>query len=401
MIDVARIGRVAALTVAIATTSAASATVRSAAAPVSQRSFGPGRCGPVDPAFAGLANATGGQVILLSPSEPEAASSVAIRASVITGSSDTALLVSATGTASDVAGPRSFAVDGSARRLVITSTFDNTGGTLEVFGPDEAAVEANERTQDARLNCGRTLIIDRPDAGVWRASLSPTGRFWLRVHAVSDFDLMTAEFVESGGPLTHGGTFKIAGQPVAGRPATLSVGVFGPAMKSYEFALLSEQGRVITQVTPTQVGERSWEGTVDVPAEPFRVAVSGVDQSGMRYQRSSKLPFHSELVDVRAVGGPVALLQAGSESRVAFTIRNAGPDSATYRIVATDDRRLVSRVEPATLDLDAGAEQQITVWLKVPPGTVTETADVLTVTASSTGLRRTSNSAAMYLGIRE
>jgi len=95
------------------------------------------------------------------------------------------------------------------------------------------------------------------------------------------------------------------------------------------------------------------------------------------------------------------VLQAGSESRLTFTVRNAGSDAARYRIDATDDRRLVTRVEPTVLDLEAGAEHQITVWLKVPPGTVMETADVLTVTASSDGQRRTSNSAAMHLGIRE
>jgi len=320
---------------------------------------------------------------------------------MVTGSdAGTALLLSAIGAADTAADSLSFVVDGSVRRLILTAMFDKTGGAAEILGPDGAAVRASDRIQDARLDCGRVLVVDGPAPGVWRASVSPTGRFWLRVAAQSAFDLTIAEFVESGGPLTHGGMFKIAGQPAAGRPAILSLGVSGPAMASHEFALLSEQGRVIKQVTITQASEQTWEGTVDVPLEPFRIAVSGMDTMGARYQRSSRILFQPETVEVRAAS-LVAVLQAGSESRLTFTVRNAGSDAARYRIDATDDRRLVTRVEPTVLDLEAGAEHQITVWLKVPPGTVMETADVLTVTASSDGQRRTSNSAAMHLGIRE
>ena len=278
--------------------------------------------------------------------------------------------------------------------------FDNTGGTLDVRAPDGKAVEASERIRDTKLNCGRVLVIDRPEAGVWRAGLSPSGRFSLRVNAESDFDLMTAEFVESGGPLTQGGSFKIAGEPVPGRPATLSVVVFGPAMKSYEFALLSEQGRALKKLTLAQQSEQRWEGSVDVPPEPFRIAVSGVDQAGARYQRSSTAPFHPELVEVRGPG-LVATLPAGSESRLSFTIRNAAPDAVSYGIAASDDRGFVTRVQPVVLDLDAGAERPVAIWLKVPADAVAETTDILTVTASSISQRRTSNKTAVALGIRQ
>jgi len=254
--------------------------------------FGPGRCGPVDPAFAELSAATGGQMFLLSPSEMETAGPAIAAATATSANRDSALLVSAFGTASDAVEPLSFAVDGSIRRVVITAMFDSTGGTLAVAAADGAPIEANDHIQDARLNCGRILVVDRPAAGAWQANASPTGRFWLRVQAVTGFDLAAAEFVASGDPQPRSEMVKLAGQPVAGGSAVLSVDVRGPAMKSYDFALVSEGGRVIKQVALAQVGEQRWQGSIDVPAEPFRVAVSGVDESGARYQRLSKSPFH-------------------------------------------------------------------------------------------------------------
>jgi hypothetical protein len=82
-----------------------------------RRGFGPGRCGPVDPAYVQGANPTGGQLFLMGASEMPSADQIA------------------------------------TTRLVISSMFDNTGGTLDVRAPDGTAVEANDRVVDTRLNC--------------------------------------------------------------------------------------------------------------------------------------------------------------------------------------------------------------------------------------------------------
>jgi hypothetical protein len=37
-----------------------------------------------------------------------------------------------------------------------------------------------------------------------------------------------------------------------------------------------------------RVVDERWEGPVDLPQEPFRVAVTGLDQSGKQYQRSRR-----------------------------------------------------------------------------------------------------------------
>jgi von Willebrand factor A domain-containing protein 7 len=362
------------------------------AAPIPQGPVGPGRCGPVDPVFIQGATETGGQVFLLSPSEMAAPGR-----NLFTTSAADPVLLRAAGPPAGAAASLPLPVDGSIKRLVISSMFDNKGGTLEVLAPDGAAVEANDPTVDTRMNCGRVITVDRPAVGDWRANLSPTGQFWLLVHAVSDLDLVRAEFVGRASPDSEG--FKIAGQPVLGRPATLRAQVAGPAMKSYQFVLLSAEGQPIKNVALAQVADSVWEGTFDLPSEPFRVAVTGVDGSGTRYQRSSRLPFHAEMVEVR----PAALqasLHSGSEGRAAFTIRSAGP-AARFRIVAFGGPVLVTRVEPAILDLDANAEQQIWIWLRAPADVPAGTETDLMVFASSDGPRPTSNSAVTRLSIRE
>jgi uncharacterized membrane protein len=96
----------------------------------------------------------------------------------------------------------------------------------------------------------------------------------------------------------------------------------------------------------------------------------------------------------------VSSLQAGSDSRVAFTIRNLGP-AARYTIVATAGHGVVTRAEPVILELGAGAEQQIEIPLKVPGGLAAGTDIDVFVSASSDGPRPTSNSAVMHLRIRE
>ena len=145
-----------------------------AQAPQDSRSFGPGRCGPVDPALSGLASATGGQMFLMSPSDM-AAAKPAVDAMVTAGDRTATLLLSAAGTTGDAAEPISFVVDPTVRRLIITAMFDGTGGTLQVLAPDATTVEANEQIQDTRMACGRTLLIERPDAGVWQAAPLPSG----------------------------------------------------------------------------------------------------------------------------------------------------------------------------------------------------------------------------------
>ena len=204
-----------------------------------QRSFGPGRCGPIDPTYVRMTTETGGQLSILAPSE------VAQMGAIIaeTSRSDSATILSAGGTAADGEGGFVVPVDTSVRRLTLSLMFDGTGGSAEIVRPDGEVVRAGADAGDAILNCGRILSVDAPAAGDWRVRPTPSSRFWLVAHARSAREVRSAEVGRRGGRPGHEGLFRIAGAPIAGRPAMLRVRLSEPEERRPVFELFSAKGR--------------------------------------------------------------------------------------------------------------------------------------------------------------
>jgi len=75
-------------------------------------------------------------------------------------------------------------------------------------------------------------------------------------------------------------------------------------------------------------------GTLDLPKDSFRVAVSGRDRKGRSYQRFFPALFHAATVEVL----PERILDeltAGGTTPVTFALRNVGA-SGTFKIIVTD-----------------------------------------------------------------
>jgi hypothetical protein len=359
------------------------------------RSFGPGACGPGDPIYVEMATATGGQPFFLSPSE------VGQSAHIMTSGRDDAMILWASGTGADGARGFSIPVDSSINRLSFLASFDRTGGAVTVVGPDGQPSRRDERTLETVLNCGRVLTIDAPAAGAWRVTLQPSDRFWLVVRAQSEFDTLSAEFVQPGGRPGHEGLFRIPGQPVAGRPAILRVNLSESAPKGPQFSLISTRGERLQEVQLERASDsgNEFSGTIDLPTEPFRVAVAGLDTAGIPYRRVHDRLFRAELVEV-SPASVVEKIAPGEETVVEFDVVNVGP-SSRFQIVAVDARQFVTRVEPTTVDLVQGAAQRVSIWLRVPAGTALGTSDDLTITASSRGAQPTTNAAVVPLTVAE
>src|SRR5262245_59000003 len=151
------------------------------------RTFGPGRCGPVDPVYIETATATGGQPFFLSPAEIAKSAHIMMESSA----PDDAMVLWASGTTADAGRGLTFPVDGSLKRLTISGTFDAKGGSFTITSPDGPVIP----TEETVINCGRVVSIDAPVAGVWRVTLAPSGRFWLVAHGRSELDLLSADFV--------------------------------------------------------------------------------------------------------------------------------------------------------------------------------------------------------------
>jgi hypothetical protein len=383
--------RALALTVLAAAAAVTSVPIRGAQLPNAQRGARSDRCGPADNAYLELESATGGQVYIGHPAEMAAS---ALAATAMVGRRP--LLLGVDQLTAGTAGALSFPVDGSIRRLVITAMFEGTGGTLDLRQPDDAAVEASDRVQDERSTCSRILIVERPPAGMWRGSVAPTGRYWIRVFAESDLELADIAFVENAGQA--GQPPKRVLNPMVGRAISVQADVRGPAMSSYEFALVSEDGAPLQNVAVTRTAAGSWEGSFITPSLPFRVTVRGTDAAGVPYQRSSEQLFRADVVAIEPLA-PEASLTPQAETTVAFVIRNAGPP-ARYRLDAMAASGLSAHIEPAVIELAQDAEQQIKVWVSASASTAAGSRNELIVTASKEGPQPVSSSGRMIIQIR-
>src|SRR4051794_6895108 len=185
-------------------------------------SFGPDQCGPADPVYIKTANETGGVPLFLQRNEAGKAMQLMLESTRENVS--TVLWVS-----SKLAGlPQKFEipVDSVTERITFTFSVDTKGTKLVLRQPNGQEVSATSpAVKNTDLNCGRLITVVKPQSGIWRAEISGTGTFWLEAQVQSDIYFIKAEFVEVGGRPGHEGLFRIQGQPIAGRPATLQVSI--------------------------------------------------------------------------------------------------------------------------------------------------------------------------------
>jgi hypothetical protein len=362
------------------------------------RTFGPDACGPADPAYIQTANETGGIPLFLQRSEAAKAFHL-VRESTL---NNVSTVLWATGTLGGK--PQSFTipVDSATKRITFVFSVDTKGNEIKLIRPSGGAITGEVAgTEVTELNCGRILTVSSPEAGEWRAEMAGSGRFWLEAQAQSDIYFVTAEFVTVGGRPGHEGFFRIQGQPVAGTPATLQASLSAGPTATTEFSLVSEQGRTI-QKLPMQAVNADREfleftGRVDLPSVPFRVAVTGSDLNGKRYQRFFSNLFHAESVEV-SPRLDFDELAAGSTKQAAFTVRNIGVPR-TFSITVTDAHHFVSKVEPTALALGAGESGTVRVQLTLPAGAAPGVGDDLVVVARSTVGPPTSNSSVVHFSV--
>jgi hypothetical protein len=197
---------------------------------------------------------------------------------------------------------------------------------------------------------------------MWQLRLAPTGRFWLKVEAKSELSLSDAEFVRLGGRPGHEGLFKIEGQPLAGKPATLRVELTSDAT-SPTFELVSLDARSLQTIDLQRAGDDEFVGTFVPPAGRFRVVAKGVDQIGLPFQRMRKGVFRGEVIEViPPVAGRVT---PGATTPVTFTVRNYGPP-VRLTMTATGDTGTLLPVQPALMRLDQNAQGTATVRVTIP-----------------------------------
>jgi hypothetical protein len=360
--------------------------------------FGPDACGPADPAYIHTANETGGIPMFLQRSEAAKAFHL-VREST---RNNVSTVFWATGTLDGKPQAITIPVDSVTKRITFTFSVDTKGNHLNLTQPSGGAItEGLAGTEDTELNCGRILTVSSPEAGLWHAEVTGTGRYWIEAEAQSDIFFVSVEFVKKGGRPGHEGMFRIQGQPVAGTPATLQASLSATATNTVEFYLVTEGGQTIQKLQMHSVNSDreflEFAGSVDLPSMPFRVAVTGRDSNDRKYQRFFSNLFHAESVEISPTLD-FDELPAGSTRQITFTVRNLG-SPRTIKLTVTDAHQFVSVVEPKELTLDAGQSGTVRVDLAVPAGTAPGVGDDLVIVAQSIAGPPTSNSSVLHLSV--
>ena len=354
-------------------------------------------CGPADPTYIRTAEESGGQPLFLAPDE--VAKSFAL-VGELTRSNHVTLLW-ARGELSEV---HDFVlpVDSTVQRLVFSLSFDTAGAKLAVIDPNGKEVASGTPGAEiTSLNCGGIVRIAPPTPGKWHVRVSGKGRFWLEASGVSDIFMVDAEFVHLAGRPGHEGYFRISGQPVAGEPAMLRVELSGKT-RNVRFHLISPEAAIL-QPIPMKIDsagsdEGEYLGELRLPATPFRLAVTGEDESGHTFERVFSPLFHAETVEVTPLEAGLEDIPAGKTVPMRFTIHNAGA-AREFRILAVDTRSFLADHEPQVLILGGGESREVPVELKIPAGTPAYTRETVIVTATSTSAPATTNSAVVEFDV--
>ena len=362
------------------------------------RPFGPDACGPGDPAYIRSANETGGIPMFLQRSEAAKAFHL-VREST---RNNVSTVLWATGTLNGQPKTVRIPVDSVTQRITFTFSVDTKGNALKLTQPSGGAIkEGTASTEVTELNCGRIVTVSSPEAGEWRAEITGAGRYWLEAQAQSDIFFVSAEFVKRGGRPGHEGLFRIPGEPVSGTPAMLEVSLSASAVRTNEFYLVTEEGQTIHKVQMHTVnsdrGSLEFVGSVDLPAQSFRVAVNGSDSNGKQYQRFFSKLFHVESVEV-SPRLDFDELSPGGSKQVAFAVRNVAVPR-TFKITVTDAHQFVGKVEPKELTLGAGETGTVQVDLTVPAGTEPGVGDSVVFVATSVAGPATSNFSVVHFSV--
>lgn len=352
------------------------------------RPFGPGRCGPVDPLYARTANATGGQVFPLSPSETAGA------APLMAASFGTETVLWATGGLTSSLQTIEAPVDSTTSRIAFSFSTVDPNADMALLDPQGTQVaEGAPGVAVSAFNCVRLITIEKPKVGRWSVRFGGSGSFWLVVHAKSELALEDATFVRPGGRPGHEGLFRIPGQPIAGQPAMLRARVARDQVGSITgFDFVSMSGKPMTSVTLTPVtsdsDEEEFVGEItQVPTVPFRIRVTGLDRSGAEFQRVSGPAFRAETLEVIAPGA--VTLESGRRTPLKVGIRNVGAPARIQVRALLGARSLP--VEPAIVQIATGERRDVTFWADAT-GDVDTTVDIV-VTAETSGDSAATNSA--------
>jgi hypothetical protein len=363
--------------------------------------FNFGSCSPIDPNYALVANATGGQAFFLARAEAGNTFSL-IRSHL---GIQPVTVFTASGTIAGASQVFNIPVDSGISSVTFSASLSGPS-LITVIRPSGIPVSPSEPGVSVTvLSSGQVVTIASPQPGIWQFQLGGPGSFTANVQGSTTTDqvdnlirLDRFAFVSLAGRPGHPGLYQISGQPVSGVSQTGLAILEGP-FASVNFKLVSQSGTDLLPVNLAQ-GDPDAEasefvGSFMIPTQAFRVVVTGVDNMGLAFQRFFPQLFTGELVTI-AASNTSDSIPAGTTTSLAYTVTNLGPAS-TFAIGSSNNLGFVTSVNPSNLALSSGASGTISVSVTVPSTVPTNTVLGITTTATDTANPADSNTAVQTL----
>ena len=332
---------------------------------------------PFDPAYARIANDTGGQYFFLGGFEAGQITRLAdavVRANAVD-------LLSVADVLSGTPKTYTVPVDSTLTRV----TFSASGATsLALTRPDGTAVQPTDPgVQVITLSSGVVYTVLNPAPGTWSAALDSGEAFSFGVLGESSLSLDRFDFVETAGRPGHQGYFGLPGFPVIGQTITGAAELSGDFATAV-FDLRDKTGASLrTLGLALEAGGSGAEffGDIQLPTQPFLVYVTGTRTNGEHYQRV--LAKTTQPQTVRVSAPPSQDLTPGATTVYTFEVTNLGAAN-TFHLTASDDHSFLGGIAVTDFALTSGQSIHVSVQLNVPAGAVEGTTDALTVSVEST-----------------
>ena len=240
--------------------------------------------GAVDPVYVRSAEATGGRVLMLHPSELGAPGAGAVS---VGASGHDATVVRVVGQLESGLHEFDVPIDSTIESvnffvsLQCLQLVGIAGPTGRDVGEDDPSV-----SEDHQFDAIRFVTLASPEPGRWKITVAGKGLFFMIVTARTRLSLGRLVFLDEGRRTDTDG--HVVSLPEAGTPQPVEVRVDGAA-GPVAFRLISSSAATLQTLSLEESGQepgrRTYTGSVTLPATGGRLAATGIDERGFPFQR--------------------------------------------------------------------------------------------------------------------
>lgn len=321
---------------------------------------------PASAPYLEIAQKTGGQLLIIRPYEvPQIFDAIAAQLS-----DESTLLLLQEGNLSGSSATIDVPVDNTVSQFAIVTTAQ-AGTNIALQNPANMDVSESVPTVTVQsLETGKIFVVNQPAVGTWHLSFNGTGAYSVRVTAISPIQLKSFNILGTNrDPL--GERSPLLGQPRIGQNLVANAFVAG-SINTLTFKLLATDGGLLqTLPLPFTSITNTFMVSLTVPTQPFRVVLTGQDNSNHLYVRQYPQLFQpsaSEItLDITALGEVSSKLPflSGHNVPFRFIVNNAGT-AETFNISASAVNASIKDFQPSSLNIPAGMSQTVIVTVAMP-----------------------------------